>query len=427
MGRSTPVLVLLSACVGLSVTVRAQERSNRPLLLPPAPVKSSSPIRPVSYNASDLPPTQSWEREPEPEPDPEPRPRRPAAGLRPEGSRTIPARVVETGGNRRTVPDIPLDPFDDFIDRRSDLGRRRDYARRDRTASRVGDRLGTLFTRDPDQRGWFASDHGFDQFASPITNPFLFEDPRALTEVRPLFIYQKVPGGQPNFQGGSLWFLGTRASLAFTERIGVTLNKLGALGVYPDGASPYDSEFGFAEVWFGPKVVLIRDPEYGSIVTAGAVFQLPVGSSTVFQDTGNLSIAPYLSAGQTFLRTRLGSLNALGAVGYSISTDRLRSDYLYLSGHLDWDLFEWHRIYPVAELNWFQYTTNGQARPFSGEGRDLINFGSQSSGSNLLTWALGGRLKLTESAQIGAAYEMPLMGNRDLFQYRFTVDFILRY
>ena len=36
----------------------------------------------------------------------------------------------------------------------------------------------------------FQSDHCFDYFASPVTNPFLFEDPRALTELKPLFIYQ---------------------------------------------------------------------------------------------------------------------------------------------------------------------------------------------------------------------------------------------
>src|SRR5262249_25617678 len=40
----------------------------------------------------------------------------------------------------------------------------------------------------------FQSDHCFDQFISPVTNPFLFEDPRSLTEVRPIFMYQRIPG-----------------------------------------------------------------------------------------------------------------------------------------------------------------------------------------------------------------------------------------
>ena len=41
--------------------------------------------------------------------------------------------------------------------------------------------------------------------------------------------------------------------------------------------------------------------------------------------------------------------------------------------------------------------------------------------------AFGGRYKITEAAQIGAAFEFPIAGPRDLFQYRVTVDFILRY
>ena len=36
----------------------------------------------------------------------------------------------------------------------------------------------------------FQSDHCFDSFISPVTNPFLFEDPRSLTEVRPIFMIQ---------------------------------------------------------------------------------------------------------------------------------------------------------------------------------------------------------------------------------------------
>jgi hypothetical protein len=86
-----------------------------------------------------------------------------------------------------------------------------------------------------------------------------------------------------------------------------------------------------------------------------------------------------------------------------------------------------HRFYPLAELNWFLYSTNGNTRPIGAEGRDLINFGGQAKGTGLLTMALGGRAKLTESAQLGAAFEFPVAGRRDIFRNRFTVDFILRY
>src|SRR5262245_20247467 len=52
-------------------------------------------------------------------------------------------------------------------------------------------------------QGTFQSDHCFDRFISPVSNPFFFEDPRALTELRPIFIYQHIPGSNPLFHGGS--------------------------------------------------------------------------------------------------------------------------------------------------------------------------------------------------------------------------------
>src|SRR5262249_35049902 len=63
---------------------------------------------------------------------------------------------------------------------------------------------------NPPQRCLFQSDHCFDNFISPITNPFLFEDPRALTEIRPIFIQQGSPSSQYIFHGGSEQFLGTQ-------------------------------------------------------------------------------------------------------------------------------------------------------------------------------------------------------------------------
>jgi len=78
-------------------------------------------------------------------------------------------------------------------------------------------------------------------------------------------------------------------------------------------------------------------------------------------------------------------------------------------------------------LNWLIYTSNGNSRPIGAEGRDLINFGGQAKGDGMLTWAIGARYKISESAQIGGAFEIPIAGPRDVYSYRFTLDFILRY
>ncbi len=289
-----------------------------------------------------------------------------------------------------------------------------------------GERLRNVLGRDKGD-ALFCSDHAFDQFVSPISNPFLFEDPRSLTEVRPLFLYQQVPAGQPNFQGGDIWFGGLQARVALTKRLSVTVNKIGAVGVNTGDRSPFGDHTGLSELWLGPKYTFYRDPDAGAVAAAGVQFHVPLGGSGVFQDTGRLSIVPYGSVGKNFLKTQLGSLNALGSAGYSISTNSQRSDYFTASGHLSWDVANKQKFFPLVELNWVAVTTDGKARQIAGEGRDLFNAGGMAKGSSLLTGAVGLRYRITPSIEIGGAYESPLTGNRDFFRRRFLVDLTWRY
>jgi hypothetical protein len=334
----------------------------------------------------------------------------------------VSARVVEAPARPAAAADPPPDPMNELLARRA---RDRDRPPPERSSEKFGEKLEGLWDTCREK---FRSDHAFDGFISPVTSPFLFEDPRSLTEVRPVFIYQKVPSAQPDLEGGSLTYFGVQGRLAITERWSFVIHKLGGLSLNPRESSLLDGETGFAELWLGPKYTFIRNEQTGSLWAGGLQFQIPVGSSGVFQNTGSLSLVPYATYGQNlFPNLRIGSVNALVNTGYAFSTTRERSDYYFLNGHLDLDVCNWHRIYPLAELNWLLYTTNGTSVPIGSEGRDLINFGAQAKGKGLLTGALGARLKISESAQLGAAFELPLAGPRDLFRYRFTVDFILRY
>ncbi|MBL8867293.1 MAG: hypothetical protein JNK93_17180 [Planctomycetia bacterium] len=355
---------------------------------------------------------------------------RPVVLGRPRDSRPLEPderRILEDRSDDTSLAPVRRVEADDFLDRRSNLGRDRD-AERTRSSGKFGDKLRDWLAPGGGRDTWLFSDHAFDQFATPISNPFLAEDPRALTEVRPIFIYQNVPSPQPNFQGGNIFFFGGRASIALTERFSFTINKLGGLALGAKNKSFRDSEFGFAELWFGPKFTFYRDPQDGTLASAGAIFQLPSGPAKIFQDTGNFSIAPYFSVGKTLWEFReLGSFNGILNAGYAFAGNRERSEYFYATAHLDFDVRNNHRLYPVAELNWFQYTRSGSAQSVSGEGHDLFNFGSKSRGASLVTGALGARYKITEAAQIGAAFELPLIGNKDVFQYRFTMDVIFRY
>ena len=96
-------------------------------------------------------------------------------------------------------------------------------------------------------------------------------------------------------------------------------------------------------------------------------------------NTGSLSLDPYLTFGQTFGRSSYGTFNFLAAAGYWFSVDDERTDYTHVHLHLDYDVGNLHRIYPLLELSWLHTTSFGKANEFVGtEGGDLINFGSTS-------------------------------------------------
>ncbi len=151
----------------------------------------------------------------------------------------------------------------------------------------------------------FQSDHKFDAFTSPLTNPFLFEDPRALTEFRPIYMWQQTPSNNPVFHGGDNIFVGAQFRLAITDWLSVVVNKFG--GTWMEVHNPvnpaFDSHDGFSELWLGPKVTFIRNDTTGTLMAGGLTFQIPTGPPKVFQGTGSLSIDPYFSFGQNFLRT----------------------------------------------------------------------------------------------------------------------------
>jgi hypothetical protein len=352
----------------------------------------------------------------------------------PTAAAPVPAQVVESAGVHQAGATYspPSDAMNELLSRRSSYSREGPPRERDRDPDRPpeprssekwGDKLEGWLGHKQD---WFRSDHCFDGFISPVTNPFLFEDPRSLTEARVIYLYQKIPGGQPDFSGGHLNFFGVQGRLAFTERLSFVINKFG--GTWFSSGGPLDAGSAFSEVWLGPKYTFIRNEATGSLLAGGLQFQLPVGSSRAYQDTGSLSLVPYVSYGQNLFReSPWGSFNALLGAAYAFSTSHARSDYFSLSGHLDWDVKNWHRFYPLAEMNYYLYTTNGNSTPVGIEGRDLVNFGGQAKGHGLLTLAFGARFKFVENAQMGAAVEFPIAGPRDLFQYRFTLDFILRY
>ncbi len=289
----------------------------------------------------------------------------------------------------------------------------------------------SAFQQTPN-RVMFQSDREYEIFISPVSNPFYFEDPRALTELRPIFIWQHTPGANPVWNGGDNFALALRGSVAFTPNISLVVHRLGWTFINPkDGTPEINTSNGFSELHLGPKITFLRNPTSNTLAAFGVTFELPTGPASVLQDTGSLSIAPYFSFAQNFGRSQYGSFNFMNTTGYVFRADNQRSESFYSSFHLDFDVSNAKRFYPLVELNWRQYTRNGGARDLNFEGNDLANFGSRSINNiGELTFALGGRAVINNNIQFGIATEFNVLGNssgRHLDQFRLTTDLIFRY
>jgi hypothetical protein len=279
----------------------------------------------------------------------------------------------------------------------------------------------------------YRCDRAFETFVSPVSNPLFFEDPRSSTELRPIFMYQRIPGktrtitnlatGNTSiFSGGNIEYFGLQGRLAFNERFSIVLHNLGGIGAQPDGTgTEFGNYVGFAQIQLGPKFTFYRDDMTGTIMALGLNFEIPVGSSQLAQDTGSGAVTPYFSLAQQFAQ----NWHFMGTFGYRFSFDDERTSSFFTSLHLDYGFYG--RVYPLVEMNWYHYVTNGNARAADFEGQDLFNFGSNNAQGDVLTLAAGVRFKFTENVLAGIVYEFPLLNRDDLLSYRITADMIFRY
>lgn len=277
----------------------------------------------------------------------------------------------------------------------------------------------------------FQSDHSFDALSSPVTMPFYAEDPRSLTEVRPIYMYQKIPTSAGSFGGGSINFVGTQARLALTDRWSIVISELGYLWLDPKNpTAPVQKGSDASDFKIGGKYTFLRNCDTGTVAAFGVNAELPIGGTKNLQDTGTLSIDPYFSFGQTFGRLPggFGSLNFLNTTGYSFSVDRGRAEFFYSTFHLDYNVANANKFFPLVELNYMHYTSTGNRADLGTEGGDLMNIGSTTRrGSDYLSMATGLRYRFSEHLQLGAAVEAPFSHERGLSDYRLTFDVIFRY
>ena len=272
--------------------------------------------------------------------------------------------------------------------------------------------LGFILPTDPTWAG----------FISPMTNPVFFEDPRTLTEARFIFIDHEIPtlaGGA--IPASRLQVIAVQLRAALTEDLSLIATKDGF--IFPTAGAPLDD--GWADVSLGLKYNLWKDCCCLRILSVGATYELPVGSTQALQGNGDGEFNLFGSYGALF-----GDCNhLLTTLGIRLPTDRSEENQVfYWSAHVDRQLCGtcW---YGFLEGTWYHWLSNGDNAAFAGiQGGDLFNFGATGvAGTDIVTGALGVKYKPSLLNEVGLAYELPLTDERGVLQHRLTVDYILRY
>lgn len=260
------------------------------------------------------------------------------------------------------------------------------------------------------------SDHCFDSFISPMTNPVFFEDPRQLTEVRAIFLNHKVPLAAG---GGDVQVYAAQARARITDRLSIIATKDG----YVVSQNPVVAD-GWADVAAGLKYTLYSDAATQRLLSGGLTYEIPAGTPRTRQGNGDGEFHLFLTGGAEIFEYG----HVISGSGFRLPSDsHADSQMWYWSNHLDYQVLQ--NWYLLTEYNWYHWMKSGDATFAPGvEGGDLFNFGSTGvAGNDIVTGAFGAKYKPNRHVEVGVAWELPLTERRDILENRLTVDAILRY
>lgn len=268
------------------------------------------------------------------------------------------------------------------------------------------------------------SDHGFDDFITPVTNPFYFEDPRTLTEVRGIYMRQQWP---PVTSSNPVQVYAMQFRAALTEDFSLMVTKFGYLQMASE-LGEFDS--GAMDFGIGFKHTMYKDREAGRLLSGGMSVITPSGSNQALQGYGSGELNFFLSgATRAFERGHLASI-----IGLRQPIDEAHQNRIvYSSAHYDWRVSPntWRPIYLFGETNWY-FTASEPFAPvppnFIFEGADLFNLGTKfTENNNLVTQAIGFKIIPRRGLEMGIAYELPVTPRTVMMTERWTADLIWRY
>jgi hypothetical protein len=255
------------------------------------------------------------------------------------------------------------------------------------------------------------------QMISPVTHPTNFEDPRPITEIRPLFVYHEI---DDNFAtgGGDVEVYAVQARFKIADDWAIIATKDGYVDFNPKGVLTKDK--GFANVAAGVKYAAWKTDS--SILSLGLRYEAPIGQEKVLQGNGDGIFNPFVSAA-----TVVDGWNLMVGSGFRFRVDRDDSSFYDFDAHVSYKM---GNFYPLAEFGLIHVLAAGNRLPIADEGQDYFNIGSSASqGETITTFAVGARYRLSDSVDIGAAYQFPLQREKGtrIIDYRVTADLIYRF
>lgn len=279
-----------------------------------------------------------------------------------------------------------------------------------------------------------ASADGFAQARRPISNPTLFDLALPGTNVHPIFIYHGLPdnvslaNGAKAPLGGDVEVYALQFEIAVNDRLSIVATKDGYVDMNPD--TTLTDESGFANLGAGVKYAFILDPASGTAVSGTATVEVPTGNTDVFQGEGKGSMNLILNGLKLVDQWQFA-----GSVGAIVPFSHDQSTSSFVSAHASYEVCKW--FIPLVELNWFHVWDAGDNDTLTAvsglvdfEGNDFFNLGAANAHENrdLVTAAIGFRSRITDSIDVGAAYELPLTNDEEsLWDERVTVDLIWKF
>jgi hypothetical protein len=281
-----------------------------------------------------------------------------------------------------------------------------------------------------------ASADGFAQARRPISNPTLFDLALPGTNVHPLFLYHALPSHVNTILGklpldGHVELYALQFEIALNDRLSIVATKDGYVDFNAD--ETLSDESGFANLGAGVKYAFIRDEASRTALSGTMTFEIPTGNSDVLQGEGDGAVNLILNGLKL-----IDDWQFAGSIGAQIPFSDEQSTMAFLSAHASYEICQY--FIPLVELNWFHVLDAGDGTgnypahvgglvpaAVEFEGGDLFNIGAVNSKENrdFVTAAFGFRSRITDSINVGAAYEIPLTNEEDsVIDKRVTVDLI---